>query len=91
MRGTRTDFFASSPFLRLFFVFFEQERIVGAALPSLRDAVGSTSEADEQRFMEESPSRAEGEKALPLRAELDLMGGGHVRGGWPTSGPGSRF
>jgi hypothetical protein len=58
---------------------------------SLRDAVGSTSEDDERRFMEESPPRAEGEKVLPLRAELDVKGGGHVRGGLPTSGPGSRF
>jgi hypothetical protein len=91
MRGSSTDFLASSLFLRLSFVFFEQERKVGAALVPLCDAVGGTSEADEQRFMEESPPRAEGKKALPLRAELDLMGGGHVRGGWPTSGPGSRF
>ena len=89
MRERRTEFFLLSPFLRLFFVFFEQERKVGTALPSLRDAVGSTSEADEQRFMEESPSRAEGEKALPLRAELDLKGGGHVGGGSPSYGPGS--
>jgi hypothetical protein len=37
----------------------------------LSDAVGSTSEADEKRFLEESPPRAEGAKGLPLQAELD--------------------
>jgi hypothetical protein len=58
--------------LGLFFVFFERER---------------TSEANEQRFMEKSPPRAEGEKALPLRVELDVMSGGHVEGDSPTSGP----
>jgi hypothetical protein len=57
--------------LRLFFVFFERERKAGTALFSLSDAVGSTSEADEQRFLEESTPRAEGEKGLPLQAELD--------------------
>jgi hypothetical protein len=37
--------------------------------------------------MEKPPPRAEGEKALPLRVELDVMSGGHVEGGSPTSGP----
>jgi hypothetical protein len=39
----------------------------GAAMLSLGDAVGDTSEADEQRLIEEPPPRAEGEKGLPLR------------------------
>jgi hypothetical protein len=47
---------------------------------SLCDAVGITSGADEQRFMEESPPCAEGEKGLPLRAKLDVKSGGHVGG-----------
>ena len=80
MRGSRTDFLASSPFLRLFFVFFERERKAGTALLSLCDAVGITSGADEQRFMEESAPCAEGEKGLPLRAKLDVKSGGHVGG-----------
>jgi hypothetical protein len=39
--------------------------------------------------MEESPPRAEGEKGLPLRAEVDVKSGGHIGGGSPTSSPGS--
>jgi hypothetical protein len=31
----------------------------------------------------------EGEKGLPLWAELDVKSGGHVGGGLKTSGPGS--
>jgi hypothetical protein len=64
--------------LRLFFVFFQRERKAGAALLSLGDAVGGSSEDDEQPFMEEPPPRAEGEKGLALRAELDVKGGGHA-------------
>jgi hypothetical protein len=75
--------------LRLFFVFLERERKAGAAFLSLCDAVGSTSGADEQRFMEESPPRAEGEKVLPLQAELDVKSGGHVEGDPQATGPGS--
>jgi hypothetical protein len=53
----------------------------------LGDAVWGTSEADEQRLVEEPPPRrAEGEKGLPLRAELGEKSGGHVGGGSPTSG-----
>jgi hypothetical protein len=48
-----------SPFLRLFFVFFERERKDWAAMLSLGDAVGDTSEAGEQRFVEELLPRAE--------------------------------
>jgi hypothetical protein len=56
--GSRTEFPVSSPFLRLFFVFFERERKAGTTSLSLSDAVGGTSEADERRFMEEPPPRA---------------------------------
>jgi hypothetical protein len=53
----------------------------------LGDAVWGTSEAGEQRFVEEPPPRrAEGEKGLPLRAELDAKSSFHVGGGSPTSG-----
>jgi hypothetical protein len=58
--------------MRLLFVFFQKDRKAGAALLSLCDAVGSTSEAVEKRFVEEPPPRAEGEKVLPLRADLDI-------------------
>jgi hypothetical protein len=81
--------YSCRPSLRLFFVFFERERKAGTALLSLGDAVGGDSEAGEQRFMEEPPPRAEGEKGLPLRAKLNVKCGGHVGGGSPTSGPGS--
>ena len=57
MRVARTELLASSPFLRLFFVFFERERKAGTALLSLGDAAGGASEADEQRFLEELPLR----------------------------------
>jgi hypothetical protein len=43
----------SFPFLRLFYVFFEQERKDGPALLSLGDGVEDISKADEQRFVEE--------------------------------------
>jgi hypothetical protein len=72
MRRSRTDFFASPPFLRLFFVFFERERKAGTALFSLCDAVRNTSEAGKQHFMEESPPRAQGEKMLPPRAKIEI-------------------
>jgi hypothetical protein len=58
MRGCRTEFPASSPFVRLFFVFFQRERKAGAALLFLGHAVGGTSEADEHRLIEEQPPRA---------------------------------
>jgi hypothetical protein len=51
--------------------------------------VGNTSEADEKRFIKELPLRAEGEKGLPLRAELDVKSGGLVGGGSLTFWPGS--
>jgi hypothetical protein len=43
----------------VFFVFFERERKDWAAMLPLGDAVGDTSEADEQRFVEEPLARAE--------------------------------
>jgi hypothetical protein len=55
-------------------------------LLSLDHAVGGNSEADEQRFTEESTLRAGDEKGLPLRAELDSKSGGHVREGLVASG-----
>ena len=79
-RVSRTDFLTSPSSLRLFFVFFERERKAGAVLLSLIDAVWSTSGVGKQRFMEEPPPRAEGEKGLPLWPELDIKSGGRVGG-----------
>jgi hypothetical protein len=75
--------------MRLFFVFFERERKYETGFLSFDDAVEDSTEADEQRFMEESLPRAENEKGLPLRAKPDAKSGFYVVGGSPTSGLGS--
>jgi len=56
--GAALSFPRCLPFC-VFFVFFERERKDWAAMLPLGDAVGDTSEADEQRFVEEPLARAE--------------------------------
>ena len=44
--------------------------------------LGKLRKQSNSAFKEESPPRAEGDKVLPLRARLDVKGGGHVVDLW---------